>query len=73
MTPSSCEYDFAAGYRMHADRVANGELAPTRALLIEIDADGFPQVYIFGRGAGNREVISALLSSAAHLNANASN
>ena len=69
MIPSRAGYpdpaDVAGQYRLHADRIANGELPrPSRAIVIEFDADGALAVTAFGP-AMDRSAIADALSRAA--------
>jgi hypothetical protein len=67
--------DLPAEYRMHAALVSDGERPrPTRALLVEFDANGIPVLYVFGPGYNShREAITELLDATKILNAEASN
>lgn len=74
--------DIVGNYRLHVDRVANGEEPrPLRSVLIEFNDTGVPVVHIFGldepsyreRLALVTEVMQTLSHVAAGMNARASN
>lgn len=64
----------AGQYRLHADRIADGEVPrPRMAVLVEVGPDGISRVYTFGGELPARTKCALLLDAAQHFNAEAGN